>query len=221
MSGSYSFTGEWNSATKDAVGKWVKQKLTVVQDGEAPEDLFLEYIIVMIGNGKRMQELSHELQDFIGEKKANDFADDLGQFLQSVTSHEPVVPVADVQIQLKPAATPKASKDVLEGGLQSSRSSVSLNQKSSRVLDSALRSTNLTSSNKRTQPDLSKQVTATASKADPPSQVSQLSATGAATSGGLFTKRGHIKQNTAHINQKIAGDEFNKRRKVIIGGKLF
>ena len=220
MSLNYSFTGEWNGATKDSVGKWVKQKLTVVQDGEAPEDLFLEYIIVMIGNGKRMQELSHELQDFIGEKKANDFADDLGQFLQSIPSHEPVLPVAEVQIQLKAAATPKASKDVLDGGLQSSRSSVPSNQKSSRLLDSALRSTNTTSSNKRTQPELSKQVTATASKADPSSQVPQLTAAGAANSGGLFTKRGHIKQNTAQAIQKTAGEDSSKRRKIIVGGNF-
>ena len=219
MSLNYSFTGEWNGATKDSVGKWVKQKLTVVQDGEAPEDLFLEYIIVMIGNGKRMQELSHELQDFIGEKKANDFADDLGQFLQSIPSHEPADPVVELPVQNKPTAAPKASKDVLDGGLQSSRSAVSSNQKSSRLLDSALRSTNTTSSNKRAQPESNKQVPATASKTDPSSQVPQVTAAGAATGGGLFTKRGHIKQNTVPANQKVAGEASNKKRKVILGGE--
>lgn len=220
MSLNYSFTGEWNSATKDSVGRWVKQKLTVVQDGEAPEDLFLEYIIVMIGNGKRMQELSHELQDFIGEKKANDFAEDLGQFLQSMPSNEPVESKADAEIQLKPATTPKVNKDVLDGGLQSSRSSASSTQKSSRLLDSALRSTNITSSNKRIQPEASKQVTVTMSKADPVSLVTQPNAAGAATSGGLFTKRGHIKQINAQSNKKITGDDSNKRRKVLIGGEF-
>lgn len=220
MSLNYSFTGEWNSATKDSVGRWVKQKLTVVQDGEAPEDLFLEYIIVMIGNGKRMQELSHELQDFIGEKKANDFAEDLGQFLQSMPSNEPVESRADADIQLKPATAPKVNKDVLDGGLQSSRSSASSTQKSSRLLDSALRSTNITSSNKRPQPELIKQVAVTTLKADPVSPVTQPSAAGAATSCGLFTKRGHIKQINAQANQKISGDDSNKRRKVLIGGEF-
>lgn len=218
MALNYSFTGEWNAATKIIVGNWVKQKLTVVQDGEAPEDLFLEYIIVMIGNGKRMQELSHELQDFIGEEKANNFANDLGFFLQSLPNPESVPPlaVAEVVLTTTPAVTLiAAKKDILDGGLQSSRSIGPTTQKPMRLLENAIRSTTSNSVKRKVVGDR-----VVAGNAGLVTQSAQLSSTGSASSGGLFTKRGSAKLNDAGITSASEEDEAFKKRRVIFDGTL-
>lgn len=218
MSLNYSFTGDWDAATKESVGKWVKEKLTVVQDGEPPEDLFLEYIIVMIGNGKKMQELSHELQDFIGEKSANDFAADLGTYLQSITSSETATqPLEEVE---EPQAVSlnivKSNKDILEGGLSSSRSTGPTIQKSSRLLDNALKST--TSSHKRNSSG--NQFSHSAPPVGITTQSSQKNAAGGASGPGLFTKRGMANSITADSGRNRDVDDQHKKRKIIMEGKV-
>lgn len=65
----FKFSGDWGEENKATATQWIKEKLTELQ-GEAPEDLFLEYILVMIGNGKSMEEISNELKDFVGEDEA-------------------------------------------------------------------------------------------------------------------------------------------------------
>lgn len=216
MALNYSFTGDWDGATKESVGNWVKEKLTVVQDGEAPEDLFLEYIIVMIGNGKKMQELSHELQDFIGEKSANDFATDLGTYLQTITipeiSAQPLQQIQEPQTIALNAE--KRNKDILDGGLQSSRSSGPTVQKSSRLLDSALKST--TSSQKKIAPR--NQSLQAGHSAGFTTQSSKQNATGMAGGPGLFTKRGIANSITVPPYQSGDGDDMNKKRKIIMEG---
>ena len=216
MALNYSFTGEWNAATKIVVGNWVKQKLTVVQDGEAPEDLFLEYIIVMIGNGKRMQELSHELQDFIGEDKANIFANDLGFFLQSLPNPEVAPPpaVAAVALTTTPAVTLiAAKKDILEGGLQSSRTIGPATQKPTRLLENAIRSTTSNSVKRKVANDR-----VVAGNTGLVTQSAQQSSTGSASSGGLFTKRGSAKLNNAGVTSTSEEDETSKKRRIIFDG---
>lgn len=216
MTLNYSFLGEWSVTTKDVVGKWVKQKLTLVQDGEAPEDLFLEYIIVMIGNGKKMQELSHELQDFIGEQKAIDFASDLGVFLQSLSPPvviTPSVAVPQGPVSKEPTVVLKPSKDILDGGLMSSRSSSGVTQKNnSRLLDSALRSTNTTLAQKRVAPERSSSqsigLSSTSSQQNPVVN----------NSAGLFTKRGSSNSTNNNSNQTPEGLGVVKKRKVIVEG---
>ena len=219
MSLNYSFTGDWDGATKESVGKWVKEKLTVVQDGEAPEDLFLEYIIVMIGNGKKMQELSHELQDFIGEKSANDFATDLGTYLQNITVPEiSAQPLLQIQEPQKIALVAgKSHKDILDGGLQSSRSNGTTVQKSSRLLDSALKSTTssqrkIAPRNQSSQPEVSLGIT---------TQSSKQNVTGIAGGPGLFTKRGIANSINIPPNQNGNGDDMNKKRRIIMEGMSY
>jgi hypothetical protein len=217
MTLNYSFLGEWSASTKDLVGKWVKQKLTLVQDGEAPEDLFLEYIIVMIGNGKKMQELSHELQDFIGEQKAIDFASDLGIFLQSLSPPVVITPsiaVPQGQVSKEPAVVVKPSKDILDGGLTSSRSSSGVTQKNnSRLLDSALRSTKTSLSQKRIAAERSNThsigLTSTSSQQNP----------AVSNSTGLFTKRGSANSTNINLQQTSEGLGAVKKRKVIVEGE--
>lgn len=50
---SYFFNGQFEDS-KEMIGLWVAEKLKVIQN-EEPESLFLEYIIIMIGNRKQMQ----------------------------------------------------------------------------------------------------------------------------------------------------------------------
>ncbi len=65
----YIFAGNWNEEVKGTICSWIKEKLTKMMP-EPPEDLFLEYILIMIGNGKNMDEISHELRDFFGDEEA-------------------------------------------------------------------------------------------------------------------------------------------------------
>jgi hypothetical protein len=69
MDMSYCFNGEWNEKTKGAVDKWLRDKLLSIQN-EPPDDLFVEYIMIMIGNRKSLEEMSKELKDFFGEDEA-------------------------------------------------------------------------------------------------------------------------------------------------------
>mmetsp|Transcript_17958 Transcript_17958/g.17279 ORF Transcript_17958/g.17279 Transcript_17958/m.17279 type:complete len:549 (-) Transcript_17958:1375-3021(-) len=155
---SYAFTETWTNSIKDLVREWVKVKLTVVQDDgtvDAPEDLFLEYIIVMISNGKQMQELSQQLRDFIGEKNADEFAAELGTYLRTLTTSpnsdiplsksksEQVPPrIASVVSTTTVAKTGNDNLVDIDGnskiGKKNSRQS---QQQVSRLLDNALRST--------------------------------------------------------------------------------
>lgn len=64
----YKFDGSLDEC-KPLINKWTRDKLLEMQ-GEAPEDLFIDYIVVMIGNKKSMQELTDELKDFFGEEEA-------------------------------------------------------------------------------------------------------------------------------------------------------
>lgn len=65
----FSFQGEYTGIDKTKITSWIKDKLTALQ-GEEPEDLFLEYVNVMIFNKKTMNEISNELKDFVGEDEA-------------------------------------------------------------------------------------------------------------------------------------------------------
>lgn len=65
----FSYKGDWNENYKRAATGWIREQLTILQS-EPPEDLFLDYIIVMIGNEKSMTEIAHELKDFFGEDES-------------------------------------------------------------------------------------------------------------------------------------------------------
>jgi hypothetical protein len=195
---SYAFTGTWNNSIKDLVREWVKVKLTVVQDDgtvDAPEDLFLEYIIVMISNGKQMQELSQQLRDFIGEENADQFAADLGTYLRTLpTSSESEIPLSNNKSeQVQPrvasvvstkAVTTTSNDDLVDVngnskiGKKNSRQS---QQQVSRLLDNALRSTTASQKPRESQ----KGFTTQASR-----QREQAQSQGNAVQVGFSTKKG-------------------------------
>jgi hypothetical protein len=47
----FSFLGDYTGSDKTKIPLWIRDKLTTLQ-GEEPEDLFLEYVNVMIFNKK-------------------------------------------------------------------------------------------------------------------------------------------------------------------------
>jgi hypothetical protein len=77
------FTGEWDDVAKSTISTWIVNKLTDLQ-GEAPEDLFVDYVIVMIGNGKGRTEISDELKEFLGEEEALNFVAELSGELEKL-----------------------------------------------------------------------------------------------------------------------------------------
>ena len=60
--------------------QWLGPKLEELF-GESDE-AFLEYIVIMLGNQKSMEEIAKELVAFLGEEGARTFASDLGTFLK-------------------------------------------------------------------------------------------------------------------------------------------
>ena len=63
---SYSYTSPLTDEIKSQIIQWMKQKHLEMTHEEA-EDLFIEYIIIMIGNGKSMEEISKELKELMGD----------------------------------------------------------------------------------------------------------------------------------------------------------
>lgn len=57
---------------KEDLSKWMKEKLTEAM-GEC-DDVFLQYMMVMVQNGKTMQEISTDLEAFVGEPACSEFA---------------------------------------------------------------------------------------------------------------------------------------------------
>lgn len=124
---SYAFQGDW-SAVETVVTAAVKNQLRTIQN-EEPDSLLLEYVLVMIGNKKTIEEISKELNDFLGEKEALEFCIQLGNYLisnypniektQIIKSPSRVAakkPVAIVKSQVHkptPVAVPAASSVTL------------------------------------------------------------------------------------------------------------
>lgn len=121
----------------------MRNKLTEMQ-GEPPEDLFLEYIVIMIGNGKKMSEISMELKDFFGEAEAQHFADSLATELMKYTPQKSNV-TSSVELPKATTVTKRISSVAQNVGvtpdlkeLSSGREKKSQPQNSGRLLQTAL-----------------------------------------------------------------------------------
>lgn len=76
----YSFPGEHWDARKGDVSGIVKSQLEA-STGDAADALFVEYVMTMLGNAKKMSEMASELKDFLGEDDAIAFTSELGKLL--------------------------------------------------------------------------------------------------------------------------------------------
>ena len=68
----YSFTKTFSESQRAKIGSWVQGKLIEII-GECDE-VFLEYVMVMVANGKTMGQIRGELVAFIGEESSTDFS---------------------------------------------------------------------------------------------------------------------------------------------------
>lgn len=58
---------------KEQISEWLKEKVRLFLDED--DEVFLEYIIVMISNGKTMGEIKAELMTFIGEEGSEELSE--------------------------------------------------------------------------------------------------------------------------------------------------
>ena len=65
-------TRELSEEDKEQINAWLGTTLSKVM-GES-DDVFIEYVMVMIVNGKTMQEISVDLEAFVGEPACSEFA---------------------------------------------------------------------------------------------------------------------------------------------------
>jgi hypothetical protein len=68
----YANTRELPDEDKDKINEWLSETLTKAM-GES-DDVFVEYVMVMIVNGKTMEQISADLEAFIGEPACVEFA---------------------------------------------------------------------------------------------------------------------------------------------------
>ncbi len=68
----FSNTKPLGDLQKDSIKLYVKNSLIEIM-GEC-DDVVLEYVMVMIINGKTMEQISNELETFVGEPACSDFA---------------------------------------------------------------------------------------------------------------------------------------------------
>ena len=68
----FSNTRELSDDDKEKITNWLTTYLSKVM--EESDDVFLEYVMVMIVNGKTMQEISVDMEAFIGEPACTEFA---------------------------------------------------------------------------------------------------------------------------------------------------
>ena len=68
----YSFKYSFTATQRNELTEWVREKLTEMT-GDC-DDVFLEYVMVMVANGKMMGQISEELVAFVGEPSSTEFA---------------------------------------------------------------------------------------------------------------------------------------------------
>ncbi|OWZ18933.1 hypothetical protein PHMEG_0006901 [Phytophthora megakarya] len=94
---SYVFPLALTDAWKEEITTKTREKLTEMLGVEV-DNVMAEYVIVMVGNKKNMEQIAHDLVDFIGDESAEQFAAWLSQLL----------PTFETQAQEE---TPKESKE--------------------------------------------------------------------------------------------------------------
>lgn len=172
MSLDYCLQGTFSEDDKSVVSNWIKKEL----DDMAVEndDVFVQYIMVMISSGKTMGEISGELEAFLGNPESEQFTEKLSNMLKPIenakgsTSTTGLIASTDSSKRSRQSASQKSSKNTadknsaLDTPLSSSRGQ---QQKApqGRLIQSALKSTlkpPQPSSNKR-QKDSGIEVTST------------------------------------------------------------
>ncbi|RLN57231.1 hypothetical protein BBJ29_008113 [Phytophthora kernoviae] len=93
---SYVFPFELTDAWKQEIMSKTRDQLTEMLGVEV-DNVMAEYVIVMVGNKKNMEQIAHDLIDFIGEESAEQFVVWLSQLLPAFEAQAPVNEAAPVQ----------------------------------------------------------------------------------------------------------------------------
>ena len=160
----YSVQNSLSEESKTEISAWIKDALDEISVEN--DDVFIQYILVMISSGKTMREISVELEAFLGNPESNEFVLKLGDMLRpmdiSVKSSN-MVKIggsskspnnANMNQSLKSDRSSSGSRkgnDRLDGPLSSGRTTVG-KQPQGRLIQSALKSSlqpQNNSSNKR------------------------------------------------------------------------
>lgn len=80
----YFYSKPFTDVQKRDVTNFIKSKLTEIT-GDCDE-VFLEYVMVMISNGKTMAQISSELVAFVGDSASQEFSQSLGKILLQMES---------------------------------------------------------------------------------------------------------------------------------------
>eukprot|EP01041_Mallomonas_annulata_P011060 gene11060-23121_t len=131
----YAYLKSFSDVQKPIITKWVKDKLTEVT-GDC-DDVFLEYVMVMVANKKTMKQIGDDLIAFVGDDASNEFAKSLGMKLlemekESTSSEASIKPIGSTRI---------SSKVVSKASIEPNAGSKNAGHGTSRLLQSALRST--------------------------------------------------------------------------------
>ncbi|KAG7399542.1 hypothetical protein PHYBOEH_008667 [Phytophthora boehmeriae] len=92
----YVFPLELTDAWKQEIMRKTRDQLTEMLGVEV-DNVMAEYVIVMVGNKKNMEQIAHDLIDFIGEESAEQFVVWLSQLLPTFEAQAPTNEAAPVQ----------------------------------------------------------------------------------------------------------------------------
>jgi hypothetical protein len=98
---------------KKAISTWIKSTLDEMEVEN--DDVFVQYILVMISSGKPMGEISAELEAFLGTPECNNFVESLGNMLQ------PLDTAAAAATKSTPESSNSPKNDPLGGSLGAGR----------------------------------------------------------------------------------------------------
>ncbi|ETM46091.1 hypothetical protein L914_08985 [Phytophthora nicotianae] len=92
---SYVFPLALTDAWKEEISSKTREKLTEMLGVEV-DNVMAEYVIVMVGNKKNMEQIAHDLVDFIGDESAEQFVAWLSQLLPTFEARAHDTPAKEV-----------------------------------------------------------------------------------------------------------------------------
>ncbi|KAF4036234.1 hypothetical protein GN244_ATG11726 [Phytophthora infestans] len=111
---SYVFPLALTDAWKEEISSKTREKLTEMLGVEV-DNVMAEYVIVMVGNKKNMEQIAHDLVDFIGDESAEQFVTWLSQLLptfEAQAAHEtPANEISQPSAEVAPVPEQKDEKN--------------------------------------------------------------------------------------------------------------
>ena len=148
----YSVKSTLDENARKEISTWIKQTLDEMEVEN--DDVFIQYIMVMISGGKTMHEVSVELEAFLGNPECEQFVTSLGEMLKQIESASKPTRIAKLKTSSETSSNAAMSRplnssrkgsgqkdkaEALDSPLSSSRTQKAGDRQQSRLLQSALR----------------------------------------------------------------------------------